>query len=108
VNWSDHPLHCACVRCAATDPRYAGKHGTARSLIERLSRRGVSFRLVAGKVRFRPAGRLIQEERTEMRRVRGEVYELLRKDEDRRRGGEGNVRGEGEAFGMARPSHIAK
>jgi hypothetical protein len=108
VNWSDHPLHCACVRCAATDPRYAGKHGTARSLIERLSRRGVSFRLVDGKVRFRPPGRLTQEERTEMRRVRGEVYELLRKDEDRRRGGEGNVRGEGEAFGMARRSYMAK
>lgn len=63
MNRSDHPPHCACVRCAATDPRYAGKHGTARSLIERLSRRGVSFRLVAGKVRFRPAGRLTQEER---------------------------------------------
>jgi hypothetical protein len=57
---------------------------------------------VAGKVKIRPASSLTQEERTEMRRVRGEVYELLRKDEDRRRGGEGNVRDEGEAFGMAR------
>ena len=104
--WIDHPLHCSCVECVARDPRYAGRRGTARSLIERLSRRGVSFRLVGAKVRFRPAGRLSDEERREIRRVRDEVYQLLRKDDDRRRGGEGNVRDEGEVFEMAQPSVI--
>jgi hypothetical protein len=102
--WIDHPLHCSCVKCVAQDPRYAGRRGTARSLIERLSRRGVSFRLVGAKVRYRPAGRLSDVERREVRRVREEVYQLLRKD-DRRRG-EGNVRDEGEVFEMARPSVI--
>jgi hypothetical protein len=77
------------VECVARDSRYAGKRGTARSLIERLSRRGVSFRLVGAKVRYRPAERLSDEERREIRRVRDEVYQLLRKDDDRRRRGEG-------------------
>jgi hypothetical protein len=89
VIWVDHPLHCSCVECVARDSRYAGKRGTARSLIERLSRRGVSFRLVGAKVRYRPAERLSDEERREIRRVRDEVYQLLRKDDDRRRRGEG-------------------
>src|SRR5829696_2173015 len=40
-------------------------------------------------VRYRPAERLSDEERREIRRVRDEVYQLLRKDDDRRRRGEG-------------------
>jgi hypothetical protein len=102
VSWADHPLYCSCVECVARDSRYAGKRGTVRSLIERLSKRGVSFRLVGAKVRFRPADRLSDEERREIRRVRNEVYQLLRKDDDRRRRGEGIVCDEGEVFEMAR------
>jgi hypothetical protein len=104
--WIDHPLHCSCVECVARDPRYAGRRGTARSLIERLAWRGVSFRLVDGKVRFRPTTLLTEVERSEIRRVKDEVYQLLREDEDRRRRGEGNVRDEGEVFEMARRSVI--
>jgi len=102
MSWVDHPLHCSCVECVARDPRYAGKRGTARSLIERLSRRGVSFRLVGGKVRFRPTTLLTDEERTEIQRVRDEVYQLLREDDERQRLGEGNVRDQGDVFEMAR------
>jgi len=90
------------VECVAGDPRYAGRRGTARSLIERLSRRGVSFRLVGGKVRFRPTTLLTDEEQTEIRRVRDEVYQLLHEDDGRRRVGDGNVRDQGEIFEMAR------
>ena len=67
MSWVDHPPYCSYVECVARDSRYAGKRGTARSLIERLSRRGVFFRLVGGKVRFRPAERLSDEERREIR-----------------------------------------
>ena len=102
MSWVDHPLHCSCVECVAGDPRYAGKRGTARSLIERLSRRGVSFRLVGRKVRFRPTTLLTDEEGAEIRRVRDEVYQLLREDDERQRLGEGNVRDQGDVFEMAR------
>ncbi len=104
MSWLEHPLHCDCIECVAPDPRYAGKRGTARSLIERLSRRRVSFRLVGGKVRFRPADRLSNEDLEELRRVKPEVLALLSEDEARRRRGEGNVRDEGEVFEMARRS----
>jgi len=90
------------VECVAGDPRYAGKRGTARSLIERLSRRGVSFRLVGGKVRFRPTTLLTDEEGMEIRRVRDEVYQLLREDDERWRRDDGNVRDQGKVFEMAR------
>jgi hypothetical protein len=102
VSWVDHPLHCSCVECVARDPRYAGRRGTARSLIERLSRRGVSFRLVGGKVRFRPTTLLTDEERTEIQRVRDEVYQLLREDDERWHRSKGNVRDEGRAFELLR------
>jgi hypothetical protein len=102
VSWVDHPLHCSCVECVARDPRYAGRRGTARSLIERLSRRGVSFRLVGGKVRFRPTTLLTDEERTEIQRVRDEVYQLLREDDERWHRIKGNVRDEGRAFELLR------
>jgi hypothetical protein len=104
--WIDHPLHCDCIECVSSDPRYAGRRGTARSLIERLAFRGVTFRLVEGKVRFRPSSVLTEEERQEIRRVKDEVYQLLGEDEDRRRRGAGNVRDEGEVFEMARRSVI--
>jgi len=106
VSWIDHPLHCDCAECVGPDPRYAGRRGTARSLIERLSWRGVSFRLVGGKVRLRPTSLLTEAERSEIRRVKVEVVTLLREDEERRRRGEGNVRDEGEVFEMARRSVI--
>jgi hypothetical protein len=102
MSWLDHPLHCECLECAAPPPRYAGKRGTARSLIEQLAHRGVSFRLVEGKVRFRPTTLLTDDERTEIRRVKDEVYQLLREDDDRRRRNEGNVRDQGMVFEMAR------
>jgi hypothetical protein len=102
VSWVDHPLHCSCVECVARDPRYAGRRGTARSLIERLSRRRVSFRLVGGKVRFRPTTLLTDEERTEIQRVRDEVYQLLREDDERWHRIKGNVRDEGRAFELLR------
>jgi hypothetical protein len=76
VIWVDHPLHCDCTECVARDPRCAGKRGTARSLIERLTWRGVSFRLVDGKVRFRPSTLITKAERSEIRRVKDEVYQL--------------------------------
>ena len=101
--WIDHPLHCDCIECVAHDPQYAGKRGTARALIERLAYRGVFFRLTEdGKVRLRPTNLLTDEERSEIRRVRDEVYELLLKDEERRRTGEGNVRDRVEVLEMAR------
>ena len=102
MSWVDHPLHCSCVECVARDPRYAGRRGTARSLIERLSRRGVSFRLVSGKVRFRPTTLLTDEERTEIRRVRDEVYQLVREDDESWQRGKGNVRDEGRVFELLR------
>jgi hypothetical protein len=101
-SWIDHPLQCDCLECAARDPRYAGRRGMARSLIEQLVHRGVSFRLVGSKVRFRPSRLVTEEERAEIRRVRDELYELILRDEKRRTAGEGNVRDVGEVFDMAR------
>jgi hypothetical protein len=57
---------------------------------------------VEGKVRFRPTTLLTDDERTEIRRVRDEVCQLLREDDDRRRRNEGNVRDQGVVFEMAR------
>jgi hypothetical protein len=102
MSWLEHPLHCDCVECVAGYPVYAGKRGTARGLIERLTRRGVSFRLVDGRVRFRPTSLLTDEERQEIRRVRDELYALLREDDARRHRRDGNVRDQGEVFEMAR------
>ncbi len=108
MSWLDHPLHCDCIECVAPDPRYAGKRGTARSLIERLSRRGLSFRIAGDKFRFRPSSLVTDEERGEIRRVRDELYQLLREDEDRRSRGEGNVRDEGEVLEIAGVGDEAK
>jgi hypothetical protein len=57
---------------------------------------------VGGRVRYRPTTLLTDEERTEIRRVRDEVYQLLREDDDRGREGEGNVRDQGVVFEMLR------
>jgi len=57
---------------------------------------------VGGKVRFRPTTLLTDEEREEIRRVRDEVYQLLREDDERWRRGKGNVRDEGKAFELLR------
>jgi hypothetical protein len=98
MNWLDHPLHCDCVECVAGDPKYAGKRGTARGLIEQLSRRGVSFRLAGDKVQFRPSALVTDEERSEIRRVRDELHDLLREDDARRHRRDGNVRDQGEVY----------
>jgi len=45
---------------------------------------------------------LSDEERTEIRRVRNEVYDLLREDDERWEKGEGNVRNQGKVFKLLR------
>jgi hypothetical protein len=57
---------------------------------------------VGGKVRFRPTTLLTDEERTEIQRVRDEVYQLLREDDERWRRGKGNVRDKGRGFELLR------
>ena len=83
-------------------PRYAGRRGTARSLIEQLTRHGVSFRIVDGKVRVRPGRLLTDDERSELRRVKDEVQDLIREDDERRARGEAYIRDQGVAFELAR------
>jgi hypothetical protein len=85
--WLDHPLHCPCVECSARDSRYARRRGTARSLIERLASRGVSFRLVNRKVRFRPSRLVTDGERSEIRRVRDEMCEIIARGDEGGAGG---------------------
>jgi len=57
---------------------------------------------VSGKVRFRPTTLLTDEERTEIRRVRDEVYQLVREDDESWQRGKGNVRDEGRVFELLR------
>ncbi len=102
MSWRDHPLHCACDECASPDPSYAGKRGTARGLIERLTRRGVSFKLAGERLRFFPKDSVEGEDLEELRRAKPDVLALLSEDEARRRRGEGNVRDELEVFDLAR------
>jgi hypothetical protein len=102
MSWLDHPLHCDCAQCVSSAPRYAGRRGTARSLIEQLTRRGVSFRIVDGKVRFRPGRLLTGDERSELRRVKDEVQDLIREDDERRERGEDYTRDQGVVFELAR------
>lgn len=98
----DHPLHCVCEECASPDPTYADECGTARGLIERLTRRGVSFKLASGRLRFFPKDSIEDEDLEELRRLKLEVLALLSEDEARRRRGEANVRDELEVFDLAR------
>src|SRR4051794_14674627 len=55
---------------------------TAYELIEELKGSCVDFRLVDGKVRFRPASRINEHGRAELKRCKAEVYEILREEED--------------------------
>jgi hypothetical protein len=98
----DHPLHCDCAECVSSGPRYAGRRGTARSLFEQLARRGVSFRIVDGKVRFGPGRLLTDDERSELRRVKDEIRTLIEEDDERRARGEAYIRDQGVAFEEAR------
>ncbi|MEJ7815966.1 MAG: hypothetical protein WKF53_12405 [Rubrobacter sp.] len=101
MSWREHPLHCDCHECSTPDPTYAGTRGAARGLIERLSRRGVSFKLAGYKVRFYPAG-AIGGDIDELRRLKPDVVRLLAEDDARKHKGEGRVRDELEAFELAR------
>lgn len=102
MSWRDHPLHCECGECAVPDPTYAGSRGAARGLIERLARRGVSFKLAGDRLRFFPKDSVEDRDLEELRRLKQEVLALLSEDEARRRLGEGNVRDELEVFHVAR------
>ena len=102
MSWRDHPLHCECEECATPDPSYAGKRGAARGLIERLTRRGVSFKLAGDRLRFFPKHGVEAEDLEDLRRLKLEVLALLSEDEARRRRGEGNVRDVLEVFDLAR------
>jgi hypothetical protein len=102
MSWRDHPLHCGCGECASPDPSYAGTRGAARGLIERLTRRGVSFKLAGDRLRYFPKNSVKGEDLEELRRVKLAVLALLSEDEARRRRGEGNVRDELEVFDLAR------
>ena len=102
MSWLDHPLHCDCAECVSSAPRYAGRRGTARSLIEQLTRRGASFGLVDGEVWVRPSRLLTDDERSELQRVKDEVQDLIREDDERRARGEAYIRDQGVAFELAR------
>jgi hypothetical protein len=52
----------------------------AHTLVEHLTGRGVSFRLVGGKVRFRPTSLLTDDERDQLARVKDEVRALVAED----------------------------
>jgi hypothetical protein len=102
MSWRDHPLHCGCDECITQDQTYAGKRGAARGLIERLARRGVSFKLAGDRLRFFPKDSVEDKDLEELRRLKLEVLALLSEDEARRRRGEENVRDELEVFDVAR------
>jgi hypothetical protein len=102
MSWLDHPLHCDCQECVSSGPHYAGRRGTARSLIEQLTRRGASFGLVDGEVWITPSRLLADEERSELRRVKDEVQDLIREDDERRARGEAYIRDQGVVFELAR------
>jgi hypothetical protein len=53
---------------------------TAHDLLEELEALGVEFRLVDGKVRFKPASRVGKVGKAALERYKGEIYELLREE----------------------------
>jgi hypothetical protein len=57
------------------------RYEAAHALLEELEALGVGFRLVEGEVRFRPASRVSEVDKAELRRYKAEVYELLREEE---------------------------
>jgi hypothetical protein len=59
------------------------RYETAYDLIEELRGCGVTFRLVDGRVRFRPAERVSEFGKAELRRCKAEVHEILREEEER-------------------------
>ena len=58
------------------------RYETAYDLIEEL-RVHIAFRLVDGKVRIRPASALSDHAKSELRRVKAEVAEILREEDER-------------------------
>jgi hypothetical protein len=58
--------------------------------------------LVDGEVWVRPSRLLADEERSELRRVKEEVQDLIREDDERRARGEAYIRDQGVAFEEAR------
>jgi hypothetical protein len=62
-------------------PEEEERFETADRMIQRLRRRGVSFRLVDGKVRYRPTDRVSALWRSALRRCKTEVREILREEE---------------------------
>jgi hypothetical protein len=57
------------------------RYETAYDLIETLRSVNVDFRLVDGKVRYRPVSRVNEHGRAELRRCKAEVYEILLEEE---------------------------
>lgn len=53
----------------------------AHYLLEELEEQGIGFRLVEGEVLFRPASRISDVARAELRSYKDEIYELLREEE---------------------------
>ena len=56
------------------------RYETAHDLLEELEALGVVFRLVDGKVRFKPASRVGKVGKAALERYKAEIYELLRED----------------------------
>lgn len=61
-------------------PEEEERYETAYDLIEELRGCGVDFRLVDGRVRYRPASRVSEHGKAELGRCKAEVYELLREE----------------------------
>lgn len=59
------------------------RYEKAADLLETLRERGIDFRLVRGKVCYRPASRLSEVARAELESVRDEVREILLEEEER-------------------------
>jgi hypothetical protein len=59
------------------------RYETAYDLIETLRSISVDFRLVDGKVRYRPVSCVNEHGRSELRRCKAELYEILREEDER-------------------------
>jgi hypothetical protein len=58
------------------------RYETAYELIEELRGSGVDFRLVGGRVRFRPVSCVNERGRSALQHCKAEVYEILREEEE--------------------------
>ena len=56
------------------------RYETAHDLLEELEALGVEFRLVDGKVRFKPASCVGKVGTAALKRYKAEIYELLREE----------------------------